>query len=219
MHCGIVCSEGAITFDGKPMMLSENKPIVSDTFPEDIEAFLMTRRSYRDFKPEPVDSKMIQEALEVAAWAPSAKNQHPTKYIVVRGKETVDAMTKAVLDYLRETGESPEVISEYERGNNMVFGKASTLILAYARDNAINPTVDTALALEYTELMLQSRGVGTCWAGYLTRFLNKIPALKEMFPLPDRNSFYGCLLVGYPREDYLYIPERLKRADILFKES
>ena len=42
------------------------------------------------------------------------------------------------------------------------------------------------------------------------------PALQEMFPLPKNNSFYGALLVGWPKEDYLYIPQRLKRADITF---
>lgn len=217
MHCGIVCPEGAIQLNGAPMMIGEEKPIVSDTFMEDIESFLMTRRSYRDFRQEPVDLDVVRHALEVAAWAPSAKNQHPTKYYIVDGREKIDAMMDIILDYLKETGESPEVVSEYARGNNMVFGQAPAMILAYARNNAINPVVDTALALDYAELMLQSRGIGTCWAGYLTRFLNKIPGLMEMFPLPKNNSFYGCLMVGYPREDYLYIPERLKRADIIIK--
>ena len=216
MHCGIVCPEGAIEFNDAPMMISEDKPIVSDTFTEDLEGFLLTRRSYRDFREEEVDEKIIRRALETAAWAPSAKNQHPTKYYVVQGREKVDAVMDAIVEWLKETGESPEVLSELERGNNLVLGHAQTLILAYSRNNAINATVDTALALDYADLCLQAKGVGTCWAGYLTRFANVIPALQEMFPLPDNNRFYGALLVGWPKEDYLYIPERLKRADITF---
>lgn len=216
MHCGIVCPEGAIEYDGAPMMACEDKPIVSDTFSEDVEAFLQTRRSYRNFREEEVEEEIIRKALELAAWAPSAKNQHPTKYYVVQGREKVNAMMAHVVDWLKETGNCPEVLSELERGNNLVMGKAPTLILAYCRNNAINPAVDTALALDYADLYLQSRGVGTCWAGYLTRFLNKIPALQEMFPLPENNSFYGVLLAGWPTEDYLYIPRRLKGADIKF---
>lgn len=217
MHCGIVCPEGAISWDGKPMMISEEKPIVSDTFSEDMGDFLLTRRSYRNFKQEPVDMELIRRALDVASWAPSAKNQHPTKYYVVSGEAMVETMMGAIMDYLKRTGESPEVLSEYSRGNNMVFGNASTLILAYARSNAINPAVDTALALDYADLMLQAQGLGTCWAGYLTRFVNKVPVLNRMFPVPENNNFYGALLVGYPTEDYLYVPERLKRADITVK--
>ena len=216
MHCGIVCPEGAIEYDGKPMMISEDKPIVSDTFTEDMESFLLTRRSYRDFRDEEVDEEIIRKALDVAAWAPSAKNQHPTKYYVVQGREKMDIIMKYITDFVKETGVHPELLPELERGNNMTLGKSHCLILAYGRNNAINPSVDTALALDYADLYLQSRGLGTCWAGYLTRFLNKIPELQEMFPVPENNAFYGALLVGWPKEDYLYIPERVKRADIKF---
>ena len=38
MHCGIVCPEGAITFGDSPMMIAEEKPVVSDTFGEDLES-------------------------------------------------------------------------------------------------------------------------------------------------------------------------------------
>ena len=217
MHCGIVCPEGAIEFKEQPMMISEDKPIVSDTFPEDLESFLLTRRSYRDFRDQEVDPEIIKQALEVASWAPSAKNQHPTKYYVIQGKEKIDRMTEIIMKYVEETGSSAELIPEMARGNNMVFGKANTVILAYCRKNAINPQTDSALALDYADLYLQSKGLGTCWAGYFARFANVIPELQEMFPLPDNNKFYGSLLVGWPKEDYLYIPERIKRADIIFK--
>ena len=217
MHCGIVCPEGAIEWKGQPMMISEDKPIVSDTFPEDLESFLLTRRSYRDFRDQEVDPEVIKQALEVASWAPSAKNQHPAKYYVVQGKEKIDRMMEIILKYVEETGNSAELIPEFARGNNMVFGHANTVIMVYSRNNAINPNVDTALAMDYADLYLQSKGLGTCWAGYFARFANVIPELQEMFPLPDNNKFYGALLVGWPKEDYLYIPERIKRADIIFK--
>lgn len=217
MHCGIVCPEGAISWGGRPMMVSEEKPIVSDTFPDDLDDFMRLRRSYRDFREETVDPALLRGALTAAAWAPSAKNQHPVKYIVVQGRETVERIMGCILDHVCETGESPEVASEYARGNNMVLGNATNLILAYARDNAINPEQDTALALDYADLWLQARGLGCCWAGYLRRFLNKIPALRAMFPLPDGHSFYGCLLVGWPKEAYLYIPIRLKQPEIEFR--
>ena len=35
-----------------------------------------------------------------------------------------------------------------------------------------------------------------------------------MFPIPENNAFYGCMLLGYPTEEYFYIPRRLKLADI-----
>ena len=38
--------------------------------------------------------------------------------------------------------------------------------------------------------------------------------LAAMFPIPENNAFYGCMLLGYPTEEYFYIPRRLKLADI-----
>jgi hypothetical protein len=47
---------------------------------------------------------------------------------------------------------------------------------------------------------------------------NAVPALKEMLPeLPENHSFYGAFMAGYPEnEEYLYIPERIKKSDIKF---
>ena len=120
-----------------------------------------------------------------------------------------------ILEYVKETGVSPEIGELYERGQNVVMGNAKTLILAYARTDAINPPVDTALALHQAELLLQAQGVGTCWAGYLARMCNQVPALKEMLKLPEGCQFYAAMMAGYPdKEQYLHIPNRQKQPEI-----
>ena len=156
----------------------------------------------------------IESALNAAAWAPSAKNQHPTKYYVVSGQEEIDAMMALIVEYLRESGDCPEVLDGLADGLNKVFGKAQSVIIAYARNNATRPSEDTTIALTYAELVLQARGIGTCWSGYLQRFLHRCDKLAAMFPIPENNAFYGCMLLGYPTEEYFYIPRRLKLADI-----
>ena len=121
-----------------------------------------------------------------------------------------------ILDNVRKTGNSPEILSEYEIGNNVVMGTAPVILLAYGRNNAISPETDVAIAMTTAELYLQSEGIGTCWAGYLKRFCNSIPEIQQLLPeLPDNNSFYGAFMMGYPQhEEYLHVPERVKRADI-----
>ena len=79
MHCAIACPENAISYGEQPAILNEEMPVLADTFSADLENFLLTKRSYRNFKPEPVPMTEIESALNAAAWAPSAKNQHPTK--------------------------------------------------------------------------------------------------------------------------------------------
>lgn len=217
MHCASACPTEAISFDGRAAVLLHDMRELPERFPEALEQHIQTRRSYRHFEDRPVDRTTLRNALELASWAPSAKNQHPAKWIVVDSKDVIRDMMDCILEYVKKTGNSPEIASEYENeGNNVVMGTAPTLILCYGRNNAINSPQDVAIAMTTAELILQARGVGTCWAGYLTRLCGAIPKLRDLLPnLPENNSFYGALMAGYPKEEtYLRIPERLKRADI-----
>ena len=184
-------------------------------FVSQLSVHLAGRRSYRHFTGEPVDRRLLEEAVFLANFAPSAKNQHPAGWIIVNSREKAQEIMALVLNYVRETGVSPEILSEFENGNNVVMGTASTLILGYCGAAAFNPPVDTALALSQMELYLQARGVGTCWAGYLARLANASPALRELLGLPKDNLFYGALMAGYPQgETYLRIPVRTKPAPV-----
>lgn len=216
MHCAATCPVDAITYDDIEAITDYQIRKQPEGFVDDLKNHVLTRRSYRNFKDEPVDRKIIEEVLDTVRWAPSAKNQHPTKWIVIDSKEILDQMMDAIIQFIKETGMSLEVLPELEGGNNPVMGEARTILIAYARDNAINPPGDTYIAMTTAELLLQSRGIGTCWCGYLTRFLNNVPKLKELLPeLPEGNSFYASMMVGYPEnEEYIHVPHRLKKAEI-----
>ncbi len=219
MHCGAACPTEAISFSGKSSILMDEIPRVGEEFVKDLKNHVLRRRSYRHFSEESVPRGTVEEALNLAAWAPSAKNQHPTKWIVIESKELMEEIMTLILDYVNRTGISPEIAREMEKGNNVVMGDAAMLILAYASDRAISPETDTAIAMTTAELYLQAKGLGTCWAGYLKRMANAVPEIRELLPgIPEKNSFYGALMVGYPEdENYIHIPERLDRADIKWR--
>ncbi len=217
MHCAATCPVDALTFDGKDAIIDRPVHKLPESFSGDLKNHIMQMRSYRHFKDQPVDKQIIKDVLDAARWTPSAKNQQPTKFIVVSSKDILKQMMDAIIEYVKETGISPEVVTEYEEeGNNVVMGEAHTILIAYARDNAINPPGDTYIKMTNIELLFQSMGIGTCWGGYLTRFLNVVPKIKEILPeLPDGNSFYASFMLGYPEnEEYIHIPTRLKDADI-----
>lgn len=216
MHCGAVCPTEAVLFDEEPTILEQDPPKISEEFATDLKNHILTRRSYRRFGEEPVSRQTIEEALDLASWAPSAKNQHTTKWIVIDTKEVMDRIMVHILEYVKETGIAPEIAALYEHGRNVVMGTASTLILAYAKDNAISPETDTAIAMTTVELYLQAKGVGTCWAGYLKRMCNAIPEIRnDILGIPEGYSFYGAFMAGYPKDEkYIHVPERRIRADI-----
>lgn len=218
MHCAAACPQDAITFKGEAAA-GRKVAELPDNFAADLENHILQRRSYRNFQDRPVDRELLEHVFRVADWAPSAKNQHPHSWVVVDTEETVKAIMDAIVEYSKETGVSPEVVTELEKeNNNVVMGSARTLILCYANNGAINSPADSAIAMTTVELLLQAHGVGTCWAGYLTRMCNAVPKIRELLPpLPENHSYYGAFMAGYPEnEDYLYVPERRNRADVKF---
>jgi len=214
LHCAAACPVNAVSLGELEGVLPGGLPKLSEDTPRQLENLLMTRRSYRHFKQKPVPRDVLEKALRVSAWAPSAKNRHPAKWIVIDDENTIKKMMDDILEYIKETGKYPDVAKVYEEGHNPVLGNAKALILGYAGNESNYPAIDTALALYNAELMLQAQGIGTCWAGYLTRMCAEIPALQALLDLPEGCRVYGALFAGYPDENYIHIPNRHKQPDI-----
>jgi nitroreductase len=73
-------------------------------------ARMRTRRSIRQFSPEPVPRELIEDALRVAGSAPSGANQQPWTFVVVSDPE--------VKARIREAAEHEERLLYAERASN-----------------------------------------------------------------------------------------------------
>lgn len=210
MHCAAICPKNAITSDGRPGRADFVYEKVTEQTAKEARKLVLQRRSYRHFLPQLLDRRILQEALDYAAFAPSAKNEHPVNWLVIESADIKMEIMAAIVAAVKETGVAKEIVRELEENNNnVVIGENSTLLLAHCSDKAINAPQDTAIAMTTVELLLQSQGIGTCWAGYLTRFMNAVPELKAKFALPDGHSYYGAMMLGYPNgEAYCHIPAR-----------
>lgn len=62
----------------------------------ELRQVIETRRSVRQFTPEPIPSKDITEIVRLASFAPSINNCQPWKFICVTNKEILTAMADAV---------------------------------------------------------------------------------------------------------------------------
>ena len=56
----------------------------------DIIDVLVSRKSIRRYKPDPVPDEMIDKILEAARWAPTGENYQPWRFIVIRDQKTKD---------------------------------------------------------------------------------------------------------------------------------
>lgn len=150
--------------------------------------------------------------------APSAKNEHPVSWRILADEKKKQDIMEDILRCCKEKQMAAELIGEYENGNNPVMGENAVLLIALCREDAINPQQDTAIAMTTAELLLQAQGIGTCWGGYLTRFLNLLPECRRLLEIPEGCLVYGTLMAGYPdNQCYRHIPFR-EQADIRFIE-
>ena len=76
--------------------------------------------------------------------APSAKNQHPDRWILIETEAVKTELMELILLHCKENQVSMEILSEYENHNNPVMGENAVLLIGVCKDDALNPWQDTA---------------------------------------------------------------------------
>ena len=202
-HCAAACPTHAVITHG---MTEE------ETYPEPPESPLLrairSRRSIRHFAPELPDKEVIQRALDGAAYAPSGKNEHRNRWIVVYGREKIRQLYQMVLEWAEDVEKYKHVIWLARKGINPVTCDAPCLILGYNHPDALNPQDDTVIATALAEQLLVEKGVGVCWSGYFRTAAQGSEAIQRELGLPEGHRVYSVLMVGVPEESYPNIPYR-----------
>lgn len=183
---------------------------------------LATRRTVRDFAPDPVARELVDEIVAAAATAPSGANQQPWSFVVVSNPE--------VKRRIREAAEAEER-ENYDRR----FPEAWKQHLEPLGTDWRKPFLETApylivvFRIDYTEHVVDSSGTGEprverekhyyvmesvgIAVGFLiaaihaaglvtvTHTPNPMKFLAEILGRPKNERAYLVLPVGYPAPD------------------
>ncbi len=181
---------------------------------EVIEA-IKTRRSIRQYKPDPVDDKTLQTILESARWAPSWKNTQCWRFIVVHDSGIKAAIANCLI------GRPP-----IENGGSNAIRQAPVLIVACAElgKSGLNAGVfatnkgdwymfDTALAMQNLVLTAQALGLGTVHIGLFDAI--KVAEIPEV---PEDFCVVSMTPLGYPDQEPR-TPPRKELSEIVFKNT
>ena len=106
----------------------------------DVYECIRTRRTVREFKPDPVPEAIVQKILQAGRWAPSSSNTQPWHFVVVRARETIAALGRIATQ-------------------GPFIGQAP-LAIAIVMAHAGRPQLDAGRALQQMELMAWSEGSG-----------------------------------------------------------
>lgn len=206
-HCVAVCSCGAIVHNGLPE--EELVPMGNEVpSPALMDSFLNGRRSAREFKSQAVARETLEALLDVARRAPTASNSQKLHWIVVADAAKVHAIAAETAKWVRETGSRPAMVKLWDKGYDFVLRGAPALVVACTPADYEWGKQDCAIALTYMELAAEARGMGACWAGYLTRAAAVHAPLVKLLSVPEGYRIFGGLMLGEPKYKYRRIPPR-----------
>jgi len=150
-----------------------------------VEKLIYGRRSFRQFKDEPVPDELIHKILKASLWAPQGCNVGTTRFIV-----------------LRDPDEQKLVSSDIPIENCVMIVVCQDMRLYKAlRFNEYVPQniyYDAAAAADHIVLMAHALGLGACW---LTHGEDSQKRLREHFGLHDDFVSRNHIIVGWADEE------------------
>ena len=173
---------------------------------EALEAIL-TRRSTRNYKPDPVEQEKLEKVLEAGRQAPSGGNNQTSHFLVIRNREVLNrlaAMAEKAFAGMEATEDTyPSLkhsISAAKKGGYVFCYNAPLLIAAANRMDYGNNIADCACAIENMMVAANALDLGSCWINQL-KWLNGDREINEYLyslGMKANERVYGALILGYP---------------------
>lgn len=142
---------------------------------------LFHRTSVRKYLDKQVEDKKIEMMLKGAMAAPSAGNQQPWEFYVVKNKEIIEKLSKT---------------SPYAS----CCASAPLAFVACYRINCRMPEyahIDMSASVENLLLEADSLGLGAVWLG-IAPLKERMDAIREVLNIPEDLEAFAIIPCGYP---------------------
>jgi len=148
---------------------------------------IKARRSIRKFQDRPVETEKIEQLLDVAMAAPSARNGQPWEFVVVSDLVILDALRLQL-----ESGRYNTPVAIAVLGN-----------LQVPTANVSSPAFwqqDCTAALENILIAAVGLGLGTVWIGIYPRE-DRVSSVRSILNIPQHAIPLALVYVGYGDEE------------------
>ncbi len=136
------------------------------------------RRSVRKYKAKEISKEILEELIDCAHLAPSARNDQPWEFIIVTKKETLNKLGEVITtgSFIRD---------------------AAACIIVCGTENG-HLVEDGCAATENIMIAAYSLGIGTCWVAGFNRVYNN--EVKKVLGIPEDKDIVSFIPLGYPDE-------------------
>lgn len=145
---------------------------------------IFKRKSVRKYKEKEVENEKIERILRAGMAAPSAGNQQPWEFYVVKNKEVLEKLSK-VSPYAGCTKDATVAI-----------------VTCYREDLRFTDYVqqDLSACTENILLQVEEEGLGAVWLG-IAPLKERMDGIKEVLNLEDTIHPFSIIPIGYPLKE------------------
>ncbi|MBI5559332.1 MAG: nitroreductase family protein [Deltaproteobacteria bacterium] len=246
-HCAAVCPESAVRVE------AADTDLHFSTFAEErdwlpwgrydlagLVRLMRSRRSCRNYTPQPVSRAMLEDLVKIGATAPSGTNSQGWTFTILDRRDQVVALGGMVASFYRRLNKKAanpllrfvarifmqDALGRYYRryyssvdqglrewdegGGDRLFHNATAVILVGSRPWASCPAEDALLATQNMLLAAHAMGLGTCLIGFAVEAIKRNGAIKRALDIPAEETVYSVIALGYPAEAYQKVTGRKK---------
>jgi nitroreductase len=167
----------------------------------EVMELLLTRRSIRKYTDEKVSDELVKQVVKAAMYAPSAGNQQPWHFVVLRDKIQFKQITN-FHPYSQMLLEADVAV--------LICGDSSL-----ETKHGYWP-IDCAAATQNMLLAVHGLGLGAVWLGIYPRH-ERQTGMSDLLNLPETVIPFSLVVIGYAAEQKP-IPERFKEERIHFNK-
>ena len=162
-----------------------------------------TRRTIKDFRPDPVPAAVLERALAAGLWAQNHKLTQPWRWTLL-GPQTHRRLAETFAQSQADTLPADAPAAERERVRVAAAAKIlqKPCLVAVSQQRSASPVQQRedygaiACAIQNVQLAAWAEGVGMQWSS------GKIITLPEIYEVlsvnPAREEMVGILFFGYP---------------------
>lgn len=176
---------------------------------------IISRRSIRRYRQEPVPAVRLEQVLQAATWAPSAHNRQPWRFAVVQALAARSRLAKAMGARLRADLEAdgvPEAViaADVARSYHRLTGAPVLIVVCLTmadmdrypderrqHNERIMAIQSTAMAGQNLLLAAHALGLAGCW---MCAPLFSQGTVSEVLDLPASWEPQGLITLGYPAQ-------------------
>ncbi len=165
----------------------------------DVYETILTRRSIRKYKKQPIPEEVIEKLLHAGFCAPSAGNQQPWHFVILDDRK--------ILNVIHTFHPSARMLTEADKAILVCGDLHLEKFKGYWM-------IDCAAATENILLAGHSLGLGCCWLGLYPRE-GRVLGMRKLLQLPAHIIPFSLISLGYPAEskpsEERYHNERIHR--------